>query len=421
MLPPLRLEHTITQTVREEWGRILASLVKTIGDLQLAEDVLQDAVEAALLDWPKSGLPASPAAWLIQTARRKAIDRFRRDRHFATLQPQIAYLIELDNNPPPYEADALPDKRLELIFTCCHPSLDQKTRIALTLRTLGGLTTEEIARSFLDKPSAMAQRLVRAKKKIALAGIPYEVPASDLLQERLSAVLAVIYFIFNEGYAATSGKFITRGDLALEAIRLARIIRQLLPQQAEVAGLLALMLLHDSRRFARQDKQGNLIALEHQNRALWDKHKIAEGCELLQSTLRRQQIGVYQLQAAISALHAEAHTWADTDWKQIAALYELLHSVQPSVVVKINQAIAISFSESVEAAMALLDSLKDDASVVGYQPYYAACADVHQRAGDNEAAMLSLQTAIALSENEAEKIFLTNKLNGLQSLYPVVD
>ncbi|OED42430.1 RNA polymerase subunit sigma-24 [Chromatiales bacterium (ex Bugula neritina AB1)] len=414
MLPPLRLEQAITHTVREEWGRILASLVKTIGDLQLAEDVLQDAVEIALSDWKKNGLPKSPAGWLIQTARRKAIDRLRRDRNFAALQPQISYLLDLQNNSSPDEIALLPDKRLELIFTCCHPALDQKTRIALTLRTLGGLTTEEIARTFLDKPEAMAQRLVRAKKKIALAGIPYELPDSASMQSRLAAVLAVLYFIFNEGYTATSGTMLARDDLASEAIRLARIMLQLMPDQAEVAGLLCLMLLHDSRRFARQNSDGEMVPLEFQNRNQWDKHKIEEGRVLLQITLRRQQIGVYQLQACVSALHSEASSWEDTDWKQICSLYELLYAVQPSPVVRINQAIAISYSESTESALEVLKTLEGEASVADYQPYFAARADVCFRAGDTRAAIVHLKRAIELSENQREKQFLQKKLHTME-------
>lgn len=411
MLPPLHIDQTIVSTVKEEWGRILASLVKSIGDLQLAEDVLQDAVEAALIHWNKNGLPDSPAAWLIQTARRKAIDRFRRENTFNKLQPQLSYWLDINNESDTIDNDeVIPDKRLELIFTCCHPSLEHKTKVALTLRTLGGLTTEEIARTFLDKPQAMAQRLVRAKKKIALAGIPYQIPEAGVLSERLSAVLAVIYFIFNEGYSASSGNNITRGDLCDEAIRLARITYALLPQHAEVAGLLSLMLLHDSRRYARQDKTANLVSLEQQNRSIWDKHKITEGIRLLKEALPKQQVGPYQLQSAISAIHAESPDWAATDWPQIVALYDLLYQIQPSPVVKINQAASLAYSGDSTTALALLDEIDKNSDIRQYQPYYAARADILLRSGSRTEAQKYLRKAIELSDNDAEKRFLMSRL-----------
>lgn len=285
MEPLYTLEQVIEKTVREEWGRILASLMKTLGDLQLAEDSLQDAIEAALLNWSQKGLPRSPSAWLITTARRKAIDRVRRAQNFDLKQSQISYLTELEqlcSGEDDFEgADHFSDKRLELIFTCCHPALEEKTKIALTLRTLGGLSVEEIAHAFLDKPSAMAQRLVRAKKKIKLTAIPYEIPDVENLPERLSSVLSVVYLIFNEGYSPSSGPSLIKVDLFQEAIRLGRILKELLPGDAEVAGLLALMLLHFSRSRARLSGEGNLIALEEQNRRLWDKAFIREGIALL--------------------------------------------------------------------------------------------------------------------------------------------
>lgn len=411
MLPPFESAQAIELTIKEDYGRILASLVKSVGDLQLAEDVLQDAIEAALNHWTSDGLPNSPAAWLIQTARRKAIDRFRRDATFAKLQPELTYLTELENAQQPVdEFEEIPDKRLELIFTCCHPSLDQKTQIALTLRTLGGLTTDEIARAFLDKPAAMAQRLVRAKKKIALANIPYEIPGSDILPERLNTVLSVIYLIFNEGYSASSGSHVTRSDLSNEAIRLARITTQLLPDRAEVIGLLALMLLHDSRRKARQNRKGELTALQYQDRALWDQSKIQEGTVLVKQALQKQQVGPYQVQASISALHAEAKSWEETDWSQINALYELLHRMQPSAVVKINQSIAMSYAESIDAAIELLEQIRTGNEVDGYQPWYVAMADLLVRNGNREASIPLLEKAIELTDNEAEKQFLQTKL-----------
>lgn len=394
----------------------MASLVSSFNDWQLAEDVLQDAVEQAVVIWRRDGLPDSPAAWLITTAKRKAIDHFRRTTKFTELQPKLTYLIELEHANANEEFDidsVIPDKRLELIFTCCHPSLDQKTQVALTLRTLGGLTTEEIANAFLDKHQTMAQRLARAKKKIAAAQIPFEVPETSKLQERLSAVLSVIYLIFNEGYAATSGKQITRNDLADEAIRLTRIIMQLLPNQGEVAGLLSLLLLHDSRRFTRQDKNGQMISLEHQNRSAWDAGKIDEGTELLKHALVKQQIGAYQLQAAISAIHAEAATWEQTDWPQIVALYELLYKTQPSHVIRINQAVAISHAYSVETALKMLNELEYEKTIQTYQPFFAARADLNLRNGDKVSARTDFEKAIELSDNAPQIAFLQQRLDNL--------
>jgi len=413
MLPTFEPAQAIELTIREEYGRILASLIKSVGDLQLAEDVLQDAIEAALKHWVEDGLPNSPAAWLIQTARRKAIDRFRRDATFAKLQPELTYLIELESAQHAVDDnEVIPDKRLELIFTCCHPSLDQKTQIALTLRTLGGLTTEEIAKAFLDKPSTMAQRLVRAKKKISLAKIPYEIPDSDIFPERLNAVLSVIYLIFNEGYSASSGSQLTRNELSDEAIRLARITAPLLPERAEVTGLLALMLLHDSRRTARQNKKSELITLQYQDRKLWDQSKILEGTTLVKQALQKQQIGPYQLQASISALHAEANSWDNTDWQQINALYELLHRMHPSAVVKINQSIAASYAVSIEAAIVMLEQVKSSDEVIkNYQPWYIAMADLLERSGKAKESLPYLKQSIALTDNQAEKKFLLSKLN----------
>lgn len=410
MLPPAALESTIDRTVREEWGRILACLVKTVGDLQLAEDSLQDAVVSAMNHWQKNGLPNSPAAWLLTAARRKAIDRLRRDRSFASRQDEIAYLAELDIQTHDGEAEIIPDKRLEMIFTCCHPALAEKTRVALTLRTLGGLTTEEIAHAFLDKPETMAQRLVRAKSKISLAGIPYRIPDSDVLPERTASVLSVIYLIFNEGYAASAGDRLTRTDLIEEAIRLARIVRQLMPDDTEVSGLLALMLLHDARRVARTGKQGELVPLEKQNRARWDKAKFTEGAAILKQVLSRQRPGPYQLQAAISAVHAQSPSWAATDWPQIAALYSLLYAIQPSPVVRINQAVAVSYARSPQAALTMLDEAALNGGLDAYQPYFAARADVLARAGKTEDARKCFATAIDLSDNNMEKTFLRDKV-----------
>ena len=414
MLPPLKLEQAIEKTVREEWGRILASLVKSLGDFQLAEDCLQDAIVSAMDQWSKIGLPKSPAAWLLTTARRRAIDRFRRAKNFASKQGEISYLIDLENQSiEEDEIDVIPDKRLEMIFTCCHPALEEKTSVALTLRTIGGLSTEEIASAFLDNPDAMQQRLTRAKKKISAAGIPYEVPDSDILPERLTAVLRVIYLVFNEGYSATKGDSLTRSELSDEAIRLARIVRQLLPDETEVAGLLALMLLHDSRRYSRQDDEGNMIPLEHQNRARWDKAKIAEGGQILENVLPENKLGSYQLQAAISAVHAQSPSWEKTDWPQIYGLYDLLYALQPSPVIRINQAFALSYSGSLDAAIQMLDEASQNGKLDTYQPYFAARGDLLMRADRKKEARKSLTKAIELSNNRQEQEFLAKKLQSL--------
>lgn len=414
MLPPFQLEHSINRLVREEWGRILASLVNVVGSLQLAEDALQDAVEVALVHWNENGIPAQPAAWLLKTAKRRAIDHLRRKSRFDKLQPALSYSLDMEGSESSALDDeddtVIPDKRLELIFTCCHPALDQKTRVALTLRSLGGLTTDEIANAFLDKKSTMAQRLARAKHKIASAGIAYEVPPPEKLQERVNGVLSVVYFIFNEGYSASSGEHLTRTHLSDEAIRLGRVLRSLMPAHCEIAGLLSLMLLHESRRVSRKDDKGDLVMLEHQNRLRWDKVKINEGTVLLKETLPQAQVGPYQLQAAISAIHAESAQWQDTDWAQIVALYELLYSMQPSPVVRVNQAVAISYARSPVEALELLDSLADQAIILEYQPYRIARANILLRAGFKEEAAAQLCKAIETSDNASEKRFLERRL-----------
>jgi len=406
----MRIEHSISVVVREEWGRCLALLIRALGDIQAAEDALQDAVESALRVWKRDGLPDSPAAWLLQAARNKAIDQIRRRARFARLQPELTYLQSLASGEL-IDTQAIPDKRLELIFICCHPALEQKTRIALTLRTLGGLTTEEIARAFIDKPATMAQRLSRAKHKIAAANISYEVPEQGQLAERIRSVLSVVYLIFNEGYAVTSGPDLYRADLSNEAIRLGRILIQLLPENPEVAGLLSLMLLHDSRRRARKSLQGALLTLEMQDRSAWDKLRIEEATALLKVTLQRQQVGPYQLQAAISALHSEAQCWEETDWKQISALYQLLYQLQPTVVVRINQSVAVSYAESCSSALKLLDEVESSGEVSNYQPFYAAKADILFRKGLHSAASENYAVAIELATNDAERTYLLGRQN----------
>lgn len=413
MQPPLSIEQTINLTVREEWGRILASLTASIGNLQLAEDCLQESVISAMQHWKKNGLPTSPAAWLITTARRKAIDHIRRDKNFASKQNEIAYLLELENEPES-EQPLIADKRLEMIFTCCHPALDEKTKLALTLRTLGGLTTQEIATAFLDKKDAMAQRLVRAKQKISKANIPYKIPGASELPERISSVLSVVYLIFNEGYSATSGESLVRANLCEEAIRLARILKILLPHETEISGLLALMLLHDSRRNTRTDWQGEMVSLEKQNRARWDKAKIFEGTQILKETLPKKKIGPYQLQAAISAIHAESSNWEETDWKQIAALYNLLYSIEPSPIIKINYAVAMSYAQSVECGLEIFIQIQHSGKLENYQPFHAAHADLLARSEKDDEAEISYNKAIALSENRLEKLFLQAKLSKLK-------
>lgn len=400
MLPPRSLDRAIERCVREEWGRILASLVKRLGDFQLAEDCLQDAVLVAMDKWAVEGLPQSPAGWLVSVARRKAIDRIRRSANFASKQGEIAYLMELESTKED-EVEGFGDERLNMIFTCCHPALEEKTRVALTLRTLGGLSTEEIAGAFLDKVDAMSARLTRAKKKIAAAGIPYRVPEAEELAERLGSVLTVIYLIFNKG--------IERGDLSGEAIRLGRIVLDLMPNEPEVEGLLALMLVHDARRAARLDEAGAFVPLDAQNRSRWNRAKIEEGVALLKVALARGRVGPFQLQAAIHSVHGQAATWGETDWAEIVALYEVLYREQPSPVVRINQAVAVSYAMSVASGLAMLDEVGAGGALERYQPYWAARADFLGRLGETQLAHESYEHAIELSENKQEREFLRGK------------
>lgn len=408
MLPPRSLDRAIERCVREEWGRILASLVKHLGDFQLAEDCLQDAVLVAMDKWAVEGLPQSPAGWLISVARRKAIDRIRRSANFASKQGEIAYLMELESTKED-EVEGFGDERLNMIFTCCHPALEEKTRVALTLRTLGGLSTEEIAGAFLDKVDAMSARLTRAKKKIAAAGIPYRVPEAEELAERLGSVLTVIYLIFNKG--------IERGDLSGEAIRLGRIVLDLMPNEPEVEGLLALMLVHDARRAARLDEAGAFVPLDAQNRSRWNRAKIEEGVALLKVALARGRVGPFQLQAAIHSVHGQAATWGETDWAEIVALYEVLYREQPSPVVRINQAVAVSYAMSVASGLAMLDEVGAGGALERYQPYWAARADFLGRLGETQLAHESYEHAIELSENKQEREFLRGKAKWLSGKF----
>jgi RNA polymerase sigma-70 factor, ECF subfamily len=411
--PPETIAEAIDDIVRNDWGRLLSSLIGILRDFQLAEDSLQDALESALKHWSRSGLPQSPAGWLLQTARRKAIDRIRRHRNFEKKSAEYALLIDVEQNSADALDDtAIPDERLQLIFTCCHPALDEKTRIALTLRTLGGLTTVEIARAFLDTEEAMAQRLVRAKDKIKKAGIPYQVPDAEAWPERMGSVLSVLYLIFNEGYAATSGDTQIRHSLCDEAIRLARILLGLRPGEPEVMGLLALMLLHGSRSPARIDADGRMVPLEHQDRALWLQQHIAEGVALVEQALMRGQLGPYQLQAAISAVHAEAPSIAKTDWSEIVGLYEVLDRLRPNPVVRLNRAAAVSYALSPAAALIELDALSP--ALDRYQPFHATRADCLRRVGRLDEAANAYDRAIALSNNPLERDFLSRKRRDLQ-------
>lgn len=414
--PPVDSGATIERLIREDWGRILAALARGLGDLQLAEDSLQDAVETAMLHWRRNGLPRAPDAWLLTTARRRAIDQIRRRANLAAKLPDLAYLSALeaadaaDAAAPDGVAGPVPDKRLEMMFTCCHPALEEKTRIALTLRTLGGLTTEEIAAAFLDKPSAMGQRLTRAKTKIAKAGIPYKIPEPEDLGERLDGVMRVIYLIFNEGYRANAGDALTRVELSDEAIRLARIMIGLLPKEAELRGLLALLLLHDARRHTREDRSGGFVPLEHQDRKRWDRGRIGEG--------RRALIGLplngpYQIQAAISAQHVAAAAWTDTDWPAISRLYAQLEQREPNPVVRINRAVALTYAGDLAAASALLGKVAGAGGIETYQPFYVARSLLWRRQGNRAKAIADLDRAIELTRSPPERRFLIAKRTDL--------
>ncbi len=400
--------QAVELAAREHSGRLLAVLIRDLHDFQLAEDCLQDALESAFIHWGRSGPPSSPSAWLLQTARRKAIDRIRRMKNFDKKALEYGYMITLDQDAAAEDTPAIPDERLRLIFTCCHPALDQKTRVALTLRTLCGLTTSEIARAFVDKEDAMAQRLVRARHKIDKAGIPYEVPEPEAWDERLNSVLAVIYLVFNEGYAATSGQQLLRADLCEEAIRLTRLLMLLRPGEPEIEGLAALMLLNHSRRAARLAKDGAFVPLEFHDRRLWDKAKIGEGIALLETALERGRPGIYQLQAAISAVHAEAASHEGTRWAEIVLIYERLHALSPNPVFLLNRAVALSFPGNPQAGLDALLELQN--SLAAYQPFHAARADFLRRLGRIAEARTAYQAAVSLSGNAGERAFFAGRL-----------
>ena len=401
---------------RDERAAVLATLIRQLGDFQLAEDALQDAFATAIVAWERDGVPQRPGAWITTAARRKAIDRLRRDRALADRVRRLGELAELESRGgggEEPEPSAVGDDRLRLIFTCCHPALAMPARVALTLRSLGGLTTGEIARAFLVAEPAMAQRLVRAKRKIAAARIPYRIPGDEELPDRLAGVLAVVYLVFNEGWSASGGERLVRGELCAEAIRLGRLLVRLMPDDPEVAGLLALMLLHDSRRDARVDEHGDLVALDDQDRALWDQGRIREGTTLLDAALRRRRPGPYQLQAAIAALHATAPSPQRTDHAQIAELYGELARRAPSPVVDVNRAAALGRAGQPAAGLELLTPLLSDAALDGYVPLHAAHADLLERSGDAAGAARAYATAAGYAENPVARAELRRRAQRL--------
>ena len=410
-----QVSETLEHVFREEYGRIIATLIRISGSFDLAEESLQEAFTSAAATWETAGTPRNPGAWLTTVAHRKLLDAVRREKTKAEKQSELEYEVERFQS---YNESALieedveyPDDRLRLIFTCCHPSLSREAQVALTLRTLGGLTTVEIARAFLLSEPTLAQRLVRAKSKIRLARIPYEVPSVEVLSERLAAVQAVIYLIFNEGYSATAGDSLVRTDLCGEAIRLGRMLRELLPNEPENIGLLALILLQDSRREARINEQSELVTLEHQDRRRWDRNKIAEGIRLIETVLPMGRVGNYQLQAAIAAVHAEGKTADETDWPQIVALYQELMRINSSPIVALNYAAAVAMSAGWAAGLALMDEANAGKKLEHYYLYHAARADLLRRLNRLQEATAAYKQALALTTNRVEQQYLKRRLD----------
>jgi len=401
------LRARIDEVYRSESRRVFATLVRLLGGFDVAEEALHDAFRAALEQWPREGVPANPRAWLVSTGRFKAIDAIRRQARFEALDEERAEAIADD--APAWDSDSIEDDRLRLVFTCCHPALAPDAQVALTLREVCGLTTEAIAQAFLSTPPTLAQRIVRAKAKIRDAKIPYEVPEPDELPQRLESVLRVVYLVFNEGYSASSGASVTRVDLSSEAIRLGRLLVELLPEP-EAIGLLALMLLQESRRAARTTPEGELILLDQQDRSLWDGGQIAEGCALVDRALASRRVGGYSLQAAIAAVHARASTPDATDWREIVALYDVLARIEPSPIVDLNRAVAVAMRDGPAAGLALIEALLAGGDLDDYHLAHAAHADLCRRLGRTEQARASYERAIALARQEPERRFLQRRL-----------
>ena len=417
MEPDDTVGDAITRAFRNERAIVLATLIRQAGDFQLAEDAVHDAFEAAVTTWRRDGVPANPGAWLTTAARRRAIDRLRRNRSVADRAERLAELTRLnaqDEEPSMDDEPTIVDDRLRLIFTCCHPALDMSARVALTLRALGGLTTGEIARAFLVAEPTMGKRIVRAKRKIADAHIPYRVPADEELPDRLRGVQLVVYLIFNEGYVAAEGERLVRGELCDEAIRLGELLCGLMPDAAEAWGLSALMLLHDARRAARVDPSGRYVALEDQDRSRWNRDRIREGLNRLERSIRLRRPGEYQLQAAITALQVQAPNAESTDWAQIAELYGALARLTPSPVVELNRAVAIGLSEGPAAGLEALEPLIVDPALERYQPLHAAHAELLSRVGDAAGASRAYERAIALTANAVERAELLRRLGALR-------
>jgi len=409
---PEDLSRTVEALYRTDSGRILATLVRLLGDLDVAEEAMHEAFATALDTWAQTGVPDKPRPWLISTARFKAIDGMRRRARFDNAQKDLELYLEARANETPYEDEEIEDDRLRLIFTCCHPALPPEGQLALTLREVCGLTTEEIARAFLVAPATLAQRIVRAKAVIRDKAIPYQVPASQELPERLGAVLQVIYLIFNEGYSAAAGAEVTRAELTGEAIRLGRLLTELRPEP-EVIGLLSLMLLQESRRAARTSRTGGLILLENQDRSLWNRKQIVEGVALLEKALNSRHFGSYTLQAAIAAVHAQAESVALTDWGQIVALYDRLLRIQPSPVVELNRAVAIAMRDGPEAGLTHIDAVLKHGELANYYLAHSVRADMYRRLGRKTEARSSYEKALALTQQEPERQFLQERIRQL--------